>query len=196
MVTSPFQIDLANQFSILNNYIELVIPTDKLPKNDLKPVLMGIFGEVGSIMTTAKKLHREKEAYLEFRHAVVEEFGDTLWYLTTLCNRLGFNVQDIFIDALKLTENVIAIDVNELLSNSNSYKISSENLQMIDETLLKMGEATIGLLQVRNANDKTLDMIKNFAFCFLKSLQIEQISFTEVVSKNIEKVSGRFMNRI
>src|SRR6266700_7396285 len=65
-----------------------VEPTDALSFDDLQPVLLGLFGEVGSIMATAKKFHREREAFADYRHAVEEEFGDALWYFTALCRRL------------------------------------------------------------------------------------------------------------
>jgi len=47
---------------LLREYIQEIEPTDELPQDDLQPVLMGLFGEVGSIMAIAKKLRREKEA--------------------------------------------------------------------------------------------------------------------------------------
>ncbi len=47
-------------------------------------------------MATAKKLHREKEAYVGYRHAVEEEFGDVLWYLAALCRRLNLRLDEIF----------------------------------------------------------------------------------------------------
>ena len=77
---------------LLRDYMREIEPTDKLPQDNLQPVLMGLFGEVGSIMATAKKNHREKAAYAGYRQAVEEEFGDALWYFTTLCRRLDIGV--------------------------------------------------------------------------------------------------------
>ena len=56
-----------NQNALVNlsEYEMAVQPTDRLAYDDLRPVLMGLFGEVGSIMAPAKKLHREKEAFLK-----------------------------------------------------------------------------------------------------------------------------------
>ena len=70
---------------LLTEYMRQVEPTDKLPPNDLQPILLGLFGEVGSITATAKKLHREKNAYAGYRQAVTEEFGDALWRFAALC---------------------------------------------------------------------------------------------------------------
>jgi hypothetical protein len=82
----------ANSASVrLADYAREIEPTDKLPANDLKPVLLGLFGEVGGIMATAKKHHREPKAFVGYHKAVVEEFGDTLWYFATLCRRLGLS---------------------------------------------------------------------------------------------------------
>ena len=46
-------------------------------------------------MATAKKFHREKDAYAGYRHAVEEEFGDALWYFTALCRRLDARADEI-----------------------------------------------------------------------------------------------------
>src|SRR5207302_1462861 len=72
----------------LTEYTRLVEPTDKVTP-ELGPVLFGLFGEVGSVMAASKKHHREREAYVGFRQAAVEEFGDVLWYFTAICRRLG-----------------------------------------------------------------------------------------------------------
>jgi NTP pyrophosphatase (non-canonical NTP hydrolase) len=80
---------------LLTDYMSQIEPTDKLPPDDLQPILLGLFGEVGSIMATAKKFRREGEAYAGYRWAVEEEFGDALWYFTALCRRLGIRVDEI-----------------------------------------------------------------------------------------------------
>jgi len=49
-------------------------------------------------MATAKKFHREGDAYAGYRHAVEEEFGDALWYFTALCRRLSVRVDEILAD--------------------------------------------------------------------------------------------------
>ena len=86
--------DLKNSI-LLRDYMLKIKGTDKLPQNDLQPVLMGLFGEVGSIMATVKKNCREKTAYAGYQQAVREEFGDTLWYFTILCRRLGIGIDTI-----------------------------------------------------------------------------------------------------
>src|SRR5262245_8510109 len=99
----------------LSEYMSQVQPTDRLSPTDVQPILLGLFGEVGSIMATAKKLHREKEAYSGYRRAVEEEFGDTLWYFTALCRRLDIRMDEILADAATGNEYSTVIAANDLI---------------------------------------------------------------------------------
>ena len=109
---------------LLREYMQVIAPTDRLEQDDLRPVLMGLFGEVGSIISTAKKLHREKEAYAGYRYAVEEEFGDTLWYFTALCRRLGQGVDEILSNAANGEGYKKAVAANDIL-DSPVFHVSS-----------------------------------------------------------------------
>ena len=65
----------------------------------LTPIRLGLFGEVGGLMATSKKYHREGEAFAAHRDAVIEEFGDALWYLAALCRRLGYSLEEVVAEA-------------------------------------------------------------------------------------------------
>lgn len=58
-------------------------------------VLLGLFGEVGSLLSELKKKRRDRESYSDYREAVVEEFGDILWYLATASRRTGLTLSGI-----------------------------------------------------------------------------------------------------
>jgi hypothetical protein len=47
-------------------------------------IAAGLFGEAGSVVAELKKMHREGEAYPAYRHRIVEELGDFLWYYVRL----------------------------------------------------------------------------------------------------------------
>ena len=66
-------------------YQRFAVGTDKT--KDFAPGLsgisflsLGLFGEVGSLLSELKKKIRDKEAYSSFRRVQMEEFGDVLWY--------------------------------------------------------------------------------------------------------------------
>ena len=60
----------------IRDYLNFVQKTDRLPTNELSPVLHGLFGEIGGLMAAAKKVKREPDSYDGFDSVVVEEFGD------------------------------------------------------------------------------------------------------------------------
>lgn len=51
--------------------------------------LMGLFGEIGSLLSELKKKQRDKDAYFAYRDSVVEELGDALWYFGNTARRAG-----------------------------------------------------------------------------------------------------------
>jgi NTP pyrophosphatase (non-canonical NTP hydrolase) len=172
---------------LLRDYIEIVAQTDKLPHDDWKPILMGLFGEVGSLMATAKKHRRENKAYIGYQNAIEEEFGDTLWYIAALCRRLQVNLDDIFAGARD------AFVASDLLGGPISHVFSSHELLPLDETLLKLGEAAGVLLGIQSHDERTLKLLNAFVDCYLQALQIANVPFAKIIHKNIEKAMGRFV---
>ncbi len=57
--------------------------------------LLGLFGEVGSLLAEVKKKQRDKIAYLAYADAVTEELGDVLWYFNLVASKGGVPFADI-----------------------------------------------------------------------------------------------------
>ena len=179
---------------LLRDYTQRIDLTDTLPQDDLSPVLMGLFGEVGSVMATAKKLHREDRAYAgSRRHALIEEFGDTLWYFTTLCIRLNYRIEEIFLGVTNGEGYKEIVAASDLPDGPLSRITTAEGNPSLDELLLKLGEAAASLLSVKKRNSKTLDLLRIFAGLYLRAIQVAKVPFAEIVCNNIEKVRGRFL---
>src|SRR5688572_5833260 len=81
---------------LLSRYAKDIVETDVLSPTDVRSVQHGLFGEVGGIMSTAKKHVRDGNLYPEYRRAAEEEFGDTLWYFAALCRRCGIELDTVF----------------------------------------------------------------------------------------------------
>ena len=162
--------------TLLQGYSRDTAPTDMLPLDTLHPVLLGLFGEVGSVMAVAKKHRREREAYPEHGRAAEEEFGDVLWYFVTLCRRLGIDVDTVFPNA-----------GNGITAVAPSY--SSE-----DQRLLNLGKAAAALLDVDSWNERTCSLLRAFANDYMQTLQSRGVSLPAVVAMNTTKVCGRFID--
>ena len=174
--------------------MQVVAQTDRLDRDDLRPVLMGLFGEVGSMMSTVKKLHREKKAYAGYRYAVEEEFGDALWYFTALCRRLGFGVDEILSDVANRKGYNKVVAANDLVDSPVSHVSSASVLPRLDDILLKLGRSVADLLNVRNADEHARQLLCDFADYYLQALQVACVTFSQIVHNNIQKTCGRFLD--
>jgi NTP pyrophosphatase (non-canonical NTP hydrolase) len=186
-VKSPLRSEL------LSEYMSQVEPTDRLPIDDLQPVLLGLFGEVGSIMAAAKKFHREGEAYVGYRHAVEEEFGDALWYFTALCRRLNMRVDEILAKVASGEGYRSSITTNNPIESPISDVATPITVPELDAALLELGEAVAGLFILRNLALHPRTNLAAFADSYLRALKAARITFAEVVRINIAKTTGRFL---
>jgi NTP pyrophosphatase (non-canonical NTP hydrolase) len=86
----PHQLTLLGEeqdtFSI-DSYQQLASLTDQTKGRGYNVILMGLFGEVGSLLSELKKKIRDADSYVRYADSVVEELGDVLWYLSNLASR-------------------------------------------------------------------------------------------------------------
>ena len=186
--------DDSRRSMFLSDYTDQIEETDKLPEDDLRPVLLGLFGEVGSVMATAKKYHREKNAYSRYRDDLTEELGDVLWYFAALCRRLGYGIDEIFSDAANGENYKEEVAASDLPAGPLSRVAVAENIHSLDELLLELGQATSALLGVEEkGEEEALSLLRTFADRYLRTVQAKGVTFAEIVFGNAEKSRGRFL---
>jgi NTP pyrophosphatase (non-canonical NTP hydrolase) len=79
----------------VQGYQEAARRTDKIARDDLGTPILGLFGEIGSLLATLKKKRREGEAYATYDETILEELGDVLWYLSTVASHAGIALIDV-----------------------------------------------------------------------------------------------------
>lgn len=178
---------------LLADYMTQVEATDRLAAGHIQPILLGLFGEVGSIMATAKKLHREKEAYSGYRYAAEEEFGDALWYFNSLCRRLGQRLDQVLCEAATGRDHAIVVAGDDLVSGSISRIAAPVATAELDRALLVLGGSTSKLLSIWESRSDPSPSLIEFAKAYLQALKAAQVSLAEVARKNIVKTRGRFV---
>ena len=57
--------------------------------------LLGLVGEVGSLLSEYKKLLRDGEIHRSFREEVSEELGDILWYVANVADKFGLDLEEV-----------------------------------------------------------------------------------------------------
>lgn len=81
---------IADKAVSLNEYQRRAAETDQNREAGLAGLhflLLGLFGEVGTLLSALKKKQRDKAGFLGYEEAIYEEFGDTLWYFSNIASR-------------------------------------------------------------------------------------------------------------
>ena len=168
--------------------------TDQLANDALTPVQLGLFGEVGRLMATSKKYHREGKAYAAYRDAVIDEFGDTLWYLAALCRRLGCKLQDVVAEALQRDD--VSSDINT--STLTKAHIAPVPLfveqEAFDELLVCLGQRVASLLEPCDGESVQRERLIAFTCTYLRAVQACKIPLALIVRTNLAKTRGRFLD--
>jgi hypothetical protein len=154
---------------------------------------MGLFGEVGSIMAPAKKLHREAKAYSGYRTAVIEELGDALWYFSALCRRLGFSLADLMAGAADRGGYSNTIAASDLQDGPLVRIAAPSQLGVLDNMMLELGVAAGALLDLDRDRTEARAKLEGFSAAYLNALHASGVTFAAVARGNIQKVRGRFL---
>ena len=184
----------SENIDFLREYVKQVTGTDKLPTGNPHPVLMGLFGEVGGIMTAGKKLQREEKAYPEYQQETEEEFGDILWYFNALCRRLGVGIDEVASGEINRNQHGKSTAVESLTYGAEVQISSTELLPTVDEALVNLAKAATALFGI----DKQVDcqrrrLLRTFLGCFLQALNATGVNLSVVMQRNIGKTRGRFL---
>ena len=177
--------DNIGNIGLLRHYELAIEETDRFTKDQITPILMGLYGEVGSIMATSKKYHREKKAYAGYRSAVEEEFGDAFWYFSALCRRLSIDIENTF---------EIICNTWQLENHASEIAAGSKSSdpEKLDIVLIDLGYAVAQLLK----KEKNLEVLRKniliFAGVYYNALKLTGLDFQNVVKGNLAKTLGRF----
>jgi hypothetical protein len=174
---------------IIEEYSRRIRELDKL--SDIRDVRRGLFGEVGSVLTTAKKQSREGESY-NYSRAITEELGDTAWYLFRLVDRLEFSILDLIGEHFSE-----ATEVTYIATETPSGPISrAPLLRDIDfnAAVCALGESAARLLR-GDDRDKEKAELRNFFSNYMSLIKAVDIDFSTILKKNLEKTEGRFLRQ-
>ena len=174
---------------LLTDYAAQIADTDVLDPSDIGPILQGLYGEVGGIMSTAKKHIREQSAYPGFKRAAEEEFGDTLWYLAALCRRLNIPFDELFVEAASGERFRTVGAASDMIEGAFAHVAMPKSTDPVDTTLFRLGRSAAALLE--SAPDRA--KIEVFAGDYLDALHAANLAFSDVARTNLRKARGAFL---
>lgn len=178
---------------LVSEYQKQVLDTDRFRVEEMTPILLGLFGEVGSIMSTSKKLQREGSAFIGYQRDVEEELGDALWYLTALCRRLSISLTDLFNEALTGPGFTKDIAASAEPHYPISHVVNVNQIGSLDDVLLRLGGHAARLLTIDSNHKLARPIVLDFTRSYLQAVQASGVSFAKVLRGNIAKVRGRFL---
>lgn len=175
----------------LQEYDRIIVKTDRFSNEEINPILLGLYGEIGSIMAASKKYHREKTAYAGYKESVEEEFGDALWYFAAICRRIGANLGEVFESAISDSP-VKVIAANDHEDAPVSQIIFASRIESLDSALIDLGCISADLFKLDIKSDDFREKLINFARSYMQAIQSTGLSFAKIVKGNMSKALGRF----
>lgn len=176
----------------ISDYLRFVKETDRLPVDDLGPVLHGLFGEVGGLMTAAKKTKREPKTYTAFDNEVIEEFGDAFWYLCCIAIRLNVDMLDVFRRMAAIDKSVPDVLIG-LKGSPISLSYTPEGDESFDDVLVSLGQQTGNFLSSEYVSVDSEEKILSFVKTFIRAIYLLDLDFEKIILINTVKVSSRFI---
>ena len=169
---------MADEFSVLSvqQYSREAIGTDRRREDSsLNFPLLGLFGEVGSLLSEVKKKQRDKIAYLAYAEAVNEELGDVLWYFNLVASKGGVPFADIVAnlnhsddDWVKASENPLTFDTLQ----PSIIKPPKAPTKAFEKTLIELAAAVGRLMDEAKDHDLSHDRqrLGSRLVCILETL--------------------------
>ncbi|RZI61516.1 MAG: pyrophosphatase [Rubrivivax sp.] len=183
---------------MLADYQRVAQRTDKLPAGIDYPIL-GLFGETGGLLAVLKKRAREGDSFSKFHDGLLEEFGDVLWYLSTIASRYQLNLAVLAQRLLKGLENWD--DVDEELGTFFDVQSSSDggdSPKDLNNEAAKLAGAVGELLndfrqnQPFNNRDRLSSHLLEIFRHFVSAADAANICLNEVAASNLYKIFNRW----
>ena len=147
-------------------------------------MMLGLAGEVGSLLSSIKKQQRDSIKLKEYKAAVVEEFGDCLWYISAICDDFAISLNEI----AGITDDRFSQLQQQRILPFSTPSLSFENkiLSIFEET----GKLSAKI--VNASREEVMLFLQRIFSIFVDTANETGADITEIAMKNIEKVNDRW----
>ena len=192
-----------SRLNYLQLYQDAAIRTDQNLRQGIDGItfpLLGLFGEIGTLVSALKKKQREKNSYAGYSDAVIEEFGDVLWYFSNVACRVSLNLAELAGKAVQRchlpTDVMNAVFVAN--RDGNHRTLLDRNVNNYEESVIGLaGKAGMLLNEFKNGSlQRNSDLlcehlIEVFA-AFIQAASYASVSISDVAAKNLRKIESRW----
>jgi NTP pyrophosphatase (non-canonical NTP hydrolase) len=167
----------------------------------LRLPLLGLYGEVGSLLSALKKKLRDGHAYEGYTDNIIEEFGDVLWYLSNLATRSSIDLT-FLVD--KVTGNRESLPDNRTFESRTFSSAATDSAEYLknalgsfESRLIVLAGAVGQLLEDvgRGAEVDRCSMQEHLIKilkALVKAAEESGVSLQDAASRNITKTQSRW----
>ncbi len=176
----------------IEQYARRAAKTANFAEGDITALLLGLFGEVGTLLSVLKKKKRDADAFFGYREALVEEIGDVLWYLNAVARRRGIGLSGLFARTVESKPAVggLTFTAVQKLSGAPTGQIPSDKALM---TIASQAGRLIEDYQQerfeKNADVLRADLIE-IARDLIAAASSGGVEFSEAAEKNLAKIES------
>lgn len=176
----------------LDNYQRSAAQTDQNPESGMKGLafpLLGLFGEVGTLLSALKKKQRDQDSYVGYSEAVLEEFGDVLWYFSNVAWRGSLSMSDVARRFFHGSGNQDEFERDQI-GSLNSPHFQSAVIALAGKAGLLLNEFSEG--KIGNNQDLLGARLADIFCALLRAAIVANVDLQEAASRNIHKINSRW----
>jgi NTP pyrophosphatase (non-canonical NTP hydrolase) len=180
-----------NQRVAVEDFERSAAASDRLGR-DMDTAILGLVGEVGSLVSALKKKRRDTDGFLGYHDAVLEELGDVLWYVSAVARRGGTSLSDVLARATSPTLEPSSVVLDSLVQAQGFDEGAFERalLELAGET------GDVAKRFVSSAYGDNVDALRGDLVKLLRPLghaaAAAEVSLDEAGYKNMAKTSDRW----
>jgi NTP pyrophosphatase (non-canonical NTP hydrolase) len=180
-----------NQRILATDFETSAAASDRLG-SDMDTAILGLVGEVGSLVSALKKKRRDTDGFLGYHDAVLEELGDVLWYVSAVARRGGTSLSEVFARSITPVQDASTLTLGLLAPTSELDEGAFEH------ALLELaGEAgDLAKRFIGSSYDDNVDALRGDLVKFLRPLgraaAAAEVSLDEAGQKNVAKTQDRW----
>ncbi len=178
----------------LNEYQHCAAQTYRGPRDGNEKfefLLLGLFGEIGSLLSEIKKKQRDPNSYVSYKASSLEETGDVLWYLANTVGHCGMNLQEV---ASYSVTGANSRTFNDLQPQDSLFHGPAESSH-VRSGLLALAGSVGALLRRRTSVDGCLSGLIEIFGLLVAASNDAQIDLGDAAIANLSKVLARWPMR-
>jgi NTP pyrophosphatase (non-canonical NTP hydrolase) len=190
---------------LVDEYQDAAARTDKTSTKGFGGIaflLLGLFGEVGTLLSALKKKQRDQAAYVGYSEAVMEELGDVLWYFSNIASHASLRLSVIAQLAHSDFDSWNDVEVDSLATfqsfqgrktkhgSPNSPEFEHAIMLLAGKVGLLLNDFSLGRL-AKNRDALSAHLVEVFR-TLAKAAHMANVDLQTAAASNVRKINSRW----